>query len=120
MPSRFRRPLSWKVIAVCALWAFVLSTAAIVPRNALAQEELTRKVKTKVEPYYPDLARRMSIHGMVKLVVVVAPNGSPKDMKVVGGNPLLVNAALDAVKQWKFEPARDESTVTLEFNFRPN
>jgi TonB family protein len=93
--------LSWKVIAGWALWVFFLSTAAIVPGSAVAQEESTRKVKTKVD--YPDLAGRMSIHGMVKLVVVVAPNGTPKDTKVVGGNPLLVNAALDAVKQWKFE-----------------
>jgi TonB family protein len=54
------------------------------------------------------------------VVVVVSANGSPKDAKVLGGNPVLVNAALEAVKKWKFEPAQDESTVTLEFTFQPN
>jgi len=71
-----------------------------------AQEELTRKAKSKVAPTYPELAKRMSIAGVVKVQVVVAPNGSVKTTKVVGGHPLLVNAAVDAVKKWLFEPAR--------------
>jgi len=74
---------------------------------------------TKVMPAYPDLARRMNITGTVKVLVVVAPNGSLKDTKIVGGNPLLVNAAMDALKKWKFEPADSESTGTVEFKFQP-
>jgi TonB family protein len=62
----------------------------------------------------------MNIRGTVKVIVVVSAEGNPKDARVVGGNPVLVNAALEAVKKWKFEPAQDESTVTLEFNFEPN
>ncbi|MGO9124800.1 MAG: energy transducer TonB [Terriglobales bacterium] len=77
-------------------------------------------MKTRVPPVYPDLARRMSIRGKVKVMVVVSPNGTTKDTKVVGGNPVLVNAALEAVRKWKFEPAQAESTETLEFNFQPN
>ena len=84
------------------------------------QEELTRKAKTKVAPVYPELARRMSISGVVKVQVVVAPNGTVKSTKVVGGHPLLVNAATDAVKKWKFEPAADETTGIVEFKFDPN
>jgi len=84
-----------------------------------AQEELTRKVKSKVAPVYPDLARRMNITGTVRLVVVVAPNGTLKETKVMGGHPILVTAAVDAVKKWKFEPADAESTGTVEFKFAP-
>ena len=84
------------------------------------QDELTRKVKSKVAPAYPELARRMSISGVVKVQVVVAPNGSVKSTKVVGGHPLLVNAASDAIKKWRFEPASEETTGIVEFKFDPN
>jgi outer membrane biosynthesis protein TonB len=51
---------------------------------------------------------------------VVAPNGSVKSTKVVGGHPLLVNAAVDAVKKWRFDTASEESTGIVEFKFDPN
>jgi TonB family protein len=86
---------------------------------ASAQEELTRKVKSRIAPTYPDIARRMNITGTVKVMVVVAPNGNIKTTKVVGGHPLLVTAAVDALKKWKFEPAADETTGTVEFKFSP-
>jgi TonB family protein len=88
---------------------------------AYAQGELTRKAKTKVAPVYPQLARRanMNITGTVRILVVVAPNGSIKESKVLGGHPLLVGAALDALKKWKFEPASEETTGTVEFKFEP-
>jgi outer membrane biosynthesis protein TonB len=69
--------------------------AVLHPLPLHAQEELTRKVKTKVAPVYPDIARRMNITGTVKVLVVVAPNGSLKSSKVVGGHPLLVTAAME-------------------------
>jgi len=88
-----------------------------VPSRA---QELTRKAKTRVAPMYPELAKRMSISGVVKVEVVVAPNGSVKSTKVVGGHPLLVNAAVDAVKKWRFETGSEETTGVVEFKFDPN
>jgi protein TonB len=88
-------------------------------RSAPNHGELTRKTKTQVAPVYPDVARRMSITGTVKVLVVVAPNGNLRSTKVVGGHPLLVNAAMDAIKKWKFEPAPEESTGIVEFKFQP-
>jgi TonB family protein len=82
-------------------------------------EELPRKAKLKVEPVYPDVARRMNIAGTVRLVVVVAPNGNVKSSKPVGGHPLLVNAATDAIKRWRFEPGPGESSGIVEFKFQP-
>ena len=84
-----------------------------------AQDELTRKVKTKASPVYPDVARRMNIAGIVKVMVVVAPNGNVKSAKVLGGHPLLVNAAVEALKKWRFEPASEESSGVVEFKFQP-
>jgi protein TonB len=80
---------------------------------------MERKIKGKVAPAYPDLARRMGLTGNVKLQLVVAPNGQVKETKVIGGHPILVNAAVDAVKKWKFETASEESTGTVEFRFEP-
>jgi hypothetical protein len=54
-----------------------------------AQEELPRKVKSRVAPVYPSLARQMNIAGVVKVQVTVAPNGTVKATKLVGGHPLL-------------------------------
>jgi TonB family protein len=73
-----------------------------------------------VQPEYPELARKMNITGTVKVQVVVAPNGSVKDAKVVGGHPVLASAALDAVKKWRFEPAANESTGVVDFKFEPH
>jgi TonB family protein len=81
--------------------------------------ELSRKAKVKVAPVYPEMARRMSIAGTVKLAVVVAPNGMVKSSKPVGGHPLLVNAAMDAMKQWRFESAPTESSGIVQFTFQP-
>jgi TonB family protein len=94
--------------------------AVAAPSSAWAQQETTRKTKSRVEPAYPELARRMKISGVVKVNVVVAPNGSVKDAKVVGGHPLLANAVLDAVMKWRFETAPQETTETLQFRFDPS
>ena len=102
-----------------ALWALSVLWGAVMPERSFAQEDGTRKVKTRVSPSYPDLARRLGIRGKVKVIVVVGANGNAKDARVVGGNPVLVSAAVDAAKKWKFEPAQEESTETLEFDFQP-
>jgi TonB family protein len=82
-------------------------------------QEIDRKPKSKVAPVYPELARRMNITGVVKVQITVAANGSVKDAKLVGGHPVLANAALDAVKKWRFEAAPQESTGIVEFRFDP-
>ena len=108
---------------VLGLWVITAGTRMLY-MTAMAQEsvktdELTRKPKTKVAPVYPDVARRMGVSGTVKLTVVVAANGTVKSSKVIGGHPVLVNAAMDAMKQWKFESAPTESSGTVEFKFQP-
>jgi len=82
-------------------------------------EEPLRKVKVRVPPEYPELARRLRIAGAVKIQVVVSPGGKVRSTKVVGGHPLLIQAALDAVRRWKFEPANEESSLVVEVKFKP-
>jgi TonB family protein len=80
-------------------------------------DEGKRKVKTRVSPVYPELARRMNVAGKVKIEVVVTPDGHVKSARVVGGHPLLVQACEDAVKEWRFMPANEETTQVVEFEF---
>ena len=112
MSSQLKRLLAVALLGVSALGI------AFRPTSASAQE-ISRKVKNRVAPSYPDLARRMSITGTVKVAVIVAPNGTVISTKVVGGHPLLCDAAVDAVKKWKFEPASEESSGVVEFKFQP-
>jgi TonB family protein len=76
-----------------------------------------RRAKSKVQPAYPELARKMNITGTVKVEVVVAPNGTVKEAKVVGGHPVLAGAALEAAKKWRFEPGPTDSSGVVDFKF---
>ena len=96
-----------------------LAVYTLYPPVSGAQEEITRKVKTKLQPAYPELAKRMNISGVVRLQVVVAANGWVKSTKVLGGHPLLVTAASDAIKKWRFEASSEETTGLVEFKFTP-
>jgi TonB family protein len=82
-----------------------------------SQNEITRRAKVRVQPIYPDLARKMNLTGTVKVAVVVAPNGTVKEAKVVGGHPVLAGAALDAARKWRFEPAAVETSGVVDFKF---
>jgi protein TonB len=59
----------------------------------------------KVEPVYPALAKQARVSGTVELLGVLGTDGRIHELKVLRGHPLLINAALDAVRQWIFEPS---------------
>jgi TonB family protein len=98
----------------------VLAAVFAVPPQLICGQvsaEVKRKIKTQVTPIYPELAKRMNVHGKVRLQVTVAADGTVKSVHVLGGHPLLVGAAQEAVRQWKFEPGPKETTNLIEFNF---
>jgi TonB family protein len=90
-------------------------------RSAFAQDLDTsrqaRELVHKVAPIYPDLARRLQISGIVKLRATVAPNGSVKFIEQVGGNPVFMKAAQEAVANWKYAPAPNETRELIEIRF---
>ena len=108
---------------VAAMMAALTVAGTLAPCYAGGQatqsDEILRRAKSKVQPAYPDLARKMNISGTVKIEVTVLPNGTVKDARVVGGHPVLANAALDAARKWRFEPAAAESTGVIDFKFEP-
>ncbi len=86
---------SKKLLAVAATALFAVSLA-------FAQQTTIEEGKRKV----------------VKIEVVIAPDGRVKSSRAMGGHPVLVQTCLDAIKEWKFEPAPEETTQTVEFDFR--
>ncbi len=104
---------SW-VLAI-ALSALIAAPMSSPLRAADATSD--RAVITRVEPEYPELARRAHITGIVKIEAVVSPNGTVRSMKVLGGNPTLCRAAQDALARWKYAPGPNESTVVVVFTF---
>ena len=97
--------------------ALLLATLLSISLISFATDDGgARKVKTKVTPAYPEVARQMNISGVVRLEVEIASNGSVKSVKALGGHPLLIDAAVDAVKKWKYE-AGTETTNIVEIKF---
>jgi len=73
-------------------------------------------------PEYPALAKQAGIQGTVSLSVIVGKDGKVQDIKVISGHPLLVQAALDAVKNWVYRPTLlngdpVEVSTTIDVNF---
>jgi len=68
---------------------------------------------------YPPMAKRMNLAGTVKVFAVVAADGTVKSVEPVGGSPLLVQAAQEAITRWKFAPAAAESKELVELHFHP-
>lgn len=99
-------------------WKFLLLVVVSLSGVSLAAQE-TRKAISQPAPVYPEMGRQFHVAGTVKVQVTIAADGQVKDTKVLGGHPLLVEAAVSALKRWKFAPANAESTQTVEFNFKP-
>lgn len=97
---------------ISLFWVVVLLSGLC----ALAEE---RKATHRVEPVYPEVMRKMDTGGSVKLKVVIAADGRVEDAEALGGHPMLIAAATEAVKRWRFEPGPSETTVVIEIKFDP-
>jgi hypothetical protein len=78
-----------------------------------------RKIRNKVMPVYPELARKLRLVATVKVQVTVAPSGAVLEAKPIGGHPLLIAPSVDAARQFRYEPGGETSTAILEFHFAP-
>jgi TonB family protein len=85
--------------------------------QASPSQSSSRKAKLSTPPEYPELARKMNIQGVARVLLTVSPDGKVGNVKELGGNPILVAALIDAVKKWKYEPADHESAVEVRFEF---
>jgi protein TonB len=112
---------------IIAGWSFVgVAAADTAPKRVQVSGKLMgEKLKYRVAPVYPVAAREYDIYGTVKLTAVIGTDGSGRSLTLQSGHPLLVAAALDAVKQWKYEPTLVdgepvEVVTAIEVVFRKN
>ena len=103
-----------KLARITALASLAI-TLFLTALNLSAQE--TRKAVSNPAPRYPELARNLHISGVVKVQIVIAPDGKITSTKVLGGHPVLVSSVEETLKNWKYAPASSETTTQLEFNF---
>jgi TonB family protein len=104
-------------VVLIAIACIGLTTSVVSAQSASAATNSDRKISSRISPSYPDLAKKMHIHGIVRVEAVVRANGTVKTTRVLGGNPVLVDAAVDAVGKWKFEPAQNETTEIVQLTF---
>src|ERR1700730_958904 len=96
---------------------FVSASSPFVP----AQNAPTpRSLIYKVAPKYPRELKQNEIGGVVRLSVSISANGSVGKISTIGGNPVLVDAAIVAVKQWKYVPADHATAAEVQLNFVPH
>ena len=119
------RKSGWSLLAQCVI-AVVLGFLFVTP--AVAQDgskkapeksegAVLRKIKSRAQPIYPELARRMKLSGVVRLELIIAADGKVKSAKVLGGHPLLAESALDAVRRWVYEPGHDQTVQVVDVKF---
>ena len=85
----------------------------------LLGDTLNRQALVHPDPIYPTILKRYNIGGTVKLEIVVTPAGTVKSATLKGGDATLGQAAIDAVRHWKYAPAETESIISVEFRFTP-
>jgi TonB family protein len=84
------------------------------------------KIIKRVPPVYPPLARQSKVSGVVKLHVLIDKQGNVIELQVISGHPLLIQSAMDAVKQWQYtptllngRPVLVETEVNVIFDLKP-
>ena len=113
------RTRNW-VRGLVAILGLLLVSCLVFPQTVQQQEpEPARKLKSSVPPEYPELARRLNLRGAARVSVTVAADGRVTSAKELGGNPVLVEALIRAVKKWKYEPAAKETVIEVKFEFGP-
>jgi len=115
MALSFRRSSFWfaSMTILCALF--------IIPSYSQSQPETAskRRLVERPSPVYPTLARAIALGGTVRVEAIVSPDGSVKTVDVKGGHPVLVQAAVSAVRKWRWEQASHESREPVEVRFSP-
>jgi len=76
-----------------------------------------------VKPAYPAIAKEARIQGAVRLSAIIDKEGKIAELKVIGGHPMLVEAALTAIKKWRYRPTLQggepvEVATQITVNFR--
>ncbi len=93
------------ILACCLALLFSNAEAAAAGAQDRPRERVAAaKLINRVEPKYPEEAKRKRVSGTVRLFGAIRKDGTVADLKVISGDPLLTQAAIDAVQQWRYSP----------------
>jgi TonB family protein len=84
-----------------------------------AENDGARKLILRVEPVYPVILLSNHIGGTVRLKVTIASNGTVEDVQLLGGSPILGEAAMDAVRKWVYVAGRSRTVTEVSIPFDP-
>jgi TonB family protein len=83
-------------------------------------QEGERVLITRVEPNYPETLRRLGIGGVVRLKLAISPKGGIESVELLGGNPILGESAMAAVRQWVYSASRSRTLTEVSIPFEPH
>jgi protein TonB len=89
---------------VLAAFLLVMTGAAQAETVRITEADAKKAVVNRIDPEYPPMARQLRLSGRVQLDVYIDEDGRVEKTEGVAGNPMLTNAAANAVKKWKFTP----------------
>ena len=118
--------LKANALASCLLFAagaIFSSTSLEAQERKVTQAEAVKQAVAKPQPEYPSIARQLKLEGKVELEASISEEGAVEGVKILNGNAVLTNAAVSAVKRWKFQPFTDggkpvRAVATMSFNFK--
>ena len=115
-----------KSSVVTAALAVLLTGGTAIAEDGVmhvTQSEALKAAKEKIQPEYPAMAKQLHLEGAVQLEAHISETGSVEEVKPLTGNAVLMNAAMAALKRWKFAPFTADGKPTkavadLSFNFK--
>lgn len=93
-----------------------VKTLAIVSER----EGRQRRLMTRIEPEYPETLKRLHIGGIVRLRLSVTADGNVENIQLLGGNPILAESTIAAVRQWVYCAGNSRTTTEVSFRFDPD
>jgi protein TonB len=105
------------------LVALVAGGSAMAQEIHVTQSEAVKAAKDKVQPDYPAMAKQLHLEGAVQVQAHISESGTVDEVKPLTGNAVLMNAAVAALKKWKFTPFTADGKPTravadMSFNFK--
>lgn len=104
-------------VTVIAMIVLAGSKESAVRGAGMIAAARERQVVTRVDPVYPNDLKQSKSGEVVRLEVLVGPDGAVKSAKVLGGSPVLAQLSLKAIQQWKYAPAKSDETLMVKVDF---
>ena len=115
-----RRIFASRVARMALLVCLFACVVGLPVNSQTAEPAAERKVIARVEPKYPPTLERMYIGGVVRLQVDISATGTVESATLLDGNPILKQAAIAAVKQWKYTPGNHKTQQVVKLEFDPH